>query len=182
MARWIGFCAALAFAPLVAAEIAPLPIDLAASRLEFVAQQAGLEFRGHFETFDAEIRFDADALADSSVRVTIDVGSVRTGDGERDEILTGAGWFETAVFPTARFEARAFVPAGDGYVANGELTIRDVTRPVRVEFRVADGRLAARAILDRLDFGLGTGDWADPDWIGHEVVVDAVLIVEADAR
>lgn len=157
-----------------------MAVDVEASRLEFWAEQAGLEFRGRFESFDADVRFDAAALDESSVQVTVDVGSVRTADGERDEILTGAGWFEATTFPVARFAADAFAPAGDGFVADGELTIRDTTRPVRVEFQLADGRLTARAILDRLDFGLGQGDWADPDWIGHEVVVEAVLIVQAD--
>ena len=33
-------------------------------------------------------------------------------------------------------------------------------------------RLRAQVTLDRLSFGLGTGEWAEADWVGHSVVVD----------
>jgi polyisoprenoid-binding protein YceI len=161
--------------PVIEAEPEAWQIDYGASRLEFVAEQAGEEFRGRFGRFEADVAFDPADLEASAVIVRVDTGSVATGDDERDGILRGDGWFESARFAQARFEVERFEARDGGFRAHGALTIRDQSVPVVFDFDLTPAGLRGTAVLDRLAFGLGTGEWADPEWIGLSVRVEAVL-------
>ncbi len=79
-------------------------------------------------------------------------------------------------WPAARFETLAFKATGNGsYEATGRLTLRNVTRDVRLPFTFkpsADGRtavLAGGTTVQRLDYGVGQGEWQDTQWVGNEV-------------
>jgi len=54
-----------------------------------------------------------------------------------------------------------------------------VSKPVTLEFTWSnDGKgatLTGETVLNRLDFKVGTGDWADPATITHEVEVKTTL-------
>jgi polyisoprenoid-binding protein YceI len=171
---------ALLYCGAAAAEPARWTIDYAASRIEFTAEQAQAPFKGEFKTFEADVRFDPAALAQSSADVQVDTASVATSDKERDGILKGTGWFESEQFPKARFTAKEFVKTKDGYEAHGELAIRSAKAPVVLRFSWSDagGRveLHGEADLDRFAFQLGLGDWADTKWIGKTVHVVVTLV------
>ena len=176
------FCVLLALtgAISVAAEPGRWTIDYTASRIGFTAEQAQAKFDGAFKKFDADVRFDPNALADSRAEVVIDTASVATSDKERDGILNGEGWFETKAYPQARFSAKTFVRAGDGFEARGDLCIRKKTVPVVFHFTLTEngGRteLHGSADLDRFAFDLGLGDWADTKWIGQHVQIAVTLV------
>jgi polyisoprenoid-binding protein YceI len=180
MNRFVIFAVAWLASAAVAAEPARWTIDYAASKLAFTAEQAEAQFDGSFGKFDADVRFDPAALADSRAEVAIDTASVGTANKDRDGILRGDGWFESPKYPNARFAAKEFVKTGDGFEAHGELTIRAVTVPVKFDFTVAQTgnrvELNGKAELDRLAFGLGTGEWADPKAIGTKVTVVVKLV------
>ena len=154
----------------------------AASRLTFVATQAGAGFTGRFEQFTADIRFAPDALDSSRFDVRIDPGSVDTDDAERDQIIRGPDLFAVDRYPQARYVADRFTAAGDGFVASGELTLRGQTRAVPIRFtfeRTADGaRLRGSARVERLAFGVGQGEWRDTEWVGNAVEIRFDLLLE----
>jgi len=172
---WLAFSAA-AFA----AEPARWTIDYGASKLGFTAEQAEARFDGSFGKFDADVRFDPSALGDSRAEVSIDTASVATANSDRDSVLRGDGWFESPKFPNARFVAKEFAKTNDGFEARGDLTIRTTSVPVKFVFTVAQTgnrvELNGTAELDRLAFGLGTGEWADPKAIGTKVTVVVKLV------
>lgn len=176
----LAFVLALIVSLPVAAEPGRWNIDYGASRIVFTAEQAEAPFEGAFKTFEANVQFDADALAGSSAEVSIDTGSVATADKERDGILKGPGWFESEQYPRAKFTAKEFVKTKDGYEARGELTIRTVSVPVTFRFTETETagkiELHGEADLDRFAFNLGLGDWADTKWIGKSVHVAVTLV------
>jgi len=180
MIRWVCLMLACLALPTFAAEPARWTIDYTASKLAFAAEQAEAKFDGSFGKFDADVRFDPAALADSHAEVSVDTASVATANKDRDGILRGDGWFESPKFPNARFVAKEFTKTDDGFEAHGELTIRTVTVPVKFVFTVAQTgnrvELNGEADLDRLAFGLGTGEWADPKAIGTKVTVIVKLV------
>ena len=180
MMKALSVLVALICCASAAAEPNRWTIDYGASRIGFTAEQAQASFEGAFATFDAEVRFDPEALTESRVRVSIDTASIATANKERDDILKGTGWFESDTFKAAEFAAHEFVRAADGFEARGELRIRTVTAPVVVRFTMTetDGRLELHgtADLDRFTFGLGLGDWADTKWVGQTVHVVVTLI------
>jgi polyisoprenoid-binding protein YceI len=176
----VALCAAgvaLADAPAVTAA-QHWTTDSAHSQLTFSAVQAGAHFEGRFATFDPQIDFDAANLAASHFVVTVATGSADTRDKERDETLRGKDFFAVTKWPQARFETTGFTSSGNGrFEAQGKLTIRDVTRPVRLPFTfvaAGDGRTARMSggtTIQRLDFGVGQGEWTDTSWVGNAVEI-----------
>ena len=47
------------------AKLAPWIIDYEKSKVSFIAEQAGAEFKGHWDHWDAEVRFDPAVLSES---------------------------------------------------------------------------------------------------------------------
>jgi polyisoprenoid-binding protein YceI len=150
------------------------------SSLGFTATQAGAKFDGRFDKFSADIRFDPADLAGSRFDVRIDMTSVNTQDAERDDTLRGADLFNVAKSPAAQYVAEQFTDKGTGkFSATGQLTLRNVTRPVPIEFsfeKNADGAwLKGTASIRRLDFGVGQGEWKDTDTVGNDVQIHFAL-------
>lgn len=146
------------------------------SQLTFVATQAGAKFEGRFEKFEADIAFDPQSLAGARFDVRVDLRSVNTQDSERDSIIKGPDMFDVARWPTARYVADNFTAKGGGkFSAEGKLTLRDVTRVVPIEFTFEKENggawLKGSATLNRLDFGVGQGEWKDTESVGNEVAV-----------
>lgn len=116
---------------------------------------------GRFARWQADIRFDADALENSAVAVTIQTGSASNGIPAHDNAMREPGWFDSAAQPTAAFRATEFRRRGDGYEARGALTIKGRARNVTLPFTlVIDGNTAVMngtITLDRADFNLGDG-------------------------
>ncbi|MBS0580221.1 MAG: YceI family protein [Proteobacteria bacterium] len=165
-------------APAADAPGAAYVLDPAKSSLEFSFTQAGARNNGRFTRFPVSFVFSPEA-ASGRLEVTIEVGSLDTGDKDRDDTLRGADLFAVAKYPKAQFLATQFTRTAAGYEAIGKLTIRDVTRDARVPFtfRTANegganvAYMAGKTGLKRLDFGVGQGDWKDTGQVGNEVGV-----------
>ena len=153
------------------------------SQLTFVGTQAGAPLEGKFEKFTADVKFDPKDLATSRVEVEIDMTSVNTRDGERDSALKGADLFSVKQFPSAQFIAEKFTDKGKGqYTATGKLTIRNVTKNVPIEFtfepKGTDAWLKGSTAIERLEFGVGQGDWKDTETVANEVKVKFALLLK----
>ena len=146
------------------------------SSLEFATAWGGQAIAGRFQRWTATILFSPEALDRSKVTVSIDLGSVDTGDAQRDEALKGPDWFDTGQAMKAVFTAQRFEAKGDGrYVAHGRLDLRGVKRPMDLPFtlRITGAKADAegQASLDRTAFGVGQGEFAATDQIPGAVDV-----------
>lgn len=154
----------------------------AESSLRFAGSAQGEAFDGAFKTFDAKIAFDPAQLAGSRFDVTVDLASADTQNEERDGTLKDADFFDVAKTPKATYVADRFVAKGTGFEAQGTLTLRGVAKPVTLEFTwtpsAGGATLEGRATLDRTAFGVGGGDWTDPEMIAHEVEVTTKLVLQ----
>lgn len=157
------------------------------SSLTFSATQVGQTITGEFKSFAADIRFDPADLASAHVVATIDMGSVDTGDGQRNAALPTADWFNSETFPRATFEAKDFtaIESGD-YEARGKLTIRGIERNVVLPFSLkieGDQAIMQGALtLVRTEFGVGQGQWQSGQWVGLEVRVSVDLTATRSAE
>jgi polyisoprenoid-binding protein YceI len=151
----------------------------APSTLTFEGAAQGESFTGAFKQFSARIEFDADNLATTRFEVDIDLGSADSQNAERDELLREEAFFDVGNQPTARFIAVGAEPDGEGYLARGTLNLKGHSRAVNFRFRLSpdgDGaQLVGEAVLDRTDFGVGSGDWEDAETIEHRVTVRTTL-------
>jgi cytochrome b561/polyisoprenoid-binding protein YceI len=160
-----------------ASELPVWEIDYASSYIRFFGNQAGAEFEGVWKSWRADLQFAADDLDSSRFNVTVDTASGATQDADRDSTLTDPEWFDTTNFPEAYFRASRFSELEDGsFVANGQLTIKGSPAPASLRFSVkknGDSRvLTGTAQLNRLEYGVGTGEWEDTEWIDANVRVE----------
>lgn len=162
--------------PLASSDLPVWQIDYGTSYVRFIGDQAGAEFDGVWETWNANLQFSADDFAASAFDVTVDTASGNTQDTDRDDTLTDPEWFDSINFPEAYFRASEFSASEGGYVATGQLIIKGLASPAQLLFTVAaDGDkrvLTGTAQLDRLELGVGTGEWEDTEWVGKDVRVE----------
>lgn len=111
-------------------------IDPAHSRLGFAARHAMVAtVRGDFAEFSGTAHVDPENPASSYVELTIGAASIRTGNDQRDEHLRSPDFLDVENYKTLTFRSTEVEVANDEtYLVKGDLTIRDVTRPVTVEF------------------------------------------------
>jgi polyisoprenoid-binding protein YceI len=169
----------------VAAEpAAPIPEPIAwkvapQSTLSFDTAWSGQPIRGRFDRWTADVAFSPETLDRSHVRVTVDVASAGTGDGERDASLKSGDWLDADTHPKAVFTASRFEKTGaETYVAHGSLELRGVRRRVDLPFRLRTlgdtAHVTGRTTIQRSDFGVGRGEWTATDQIpaAVSIVVD----------
>ena len=135
------------------------------SRVGFVARHLMVaKVRGQFETAEATVVVAENPLQ-SSVTALIQTASVSTSVADRDNHLRSGDFFESEKYPTMEFRSTGLRSWGGGeFVLDGELTIKDVTKPVmlKVEFEGATvspyGQdvfgFSATTEIDREDWGL----------------------------
>ena len=139
-------------------------VDPGHADVGFVGRHFGLtKVRGRFTGIEGTIVV-ADDVTSSSIEVVIDMASVSSGDSSRDDHLRSADFFDVAAHPTGVFRSTAITADGSRGSVDGELTLKNVTRPVSlgVEFlgRVGDPWGGERAVfsasttIDREDWGL----------------------------
>lgn len=144
----------------------PWKVDPNLSTVEFLVKHLQVTtVRGRFTEFEGMLHMDEENPQESQVAGSIDVASVKTGIGLRDASVRGGGFFNAKQHPQMSFRSTKIGPfEGDRFDVHGELTIRDVTRPVVFEvvdkgdLPAVDGRrrhaFDATLVLSREEFNL----------------------------
>ena len=108
-------------------------VDPGHAEVGFVGRHFGLtKVRGRFTGVDATVVI-ADEITASTVEVVIDMASVSSGDQSRDDHLRSADMFDVDRHPQATFRSTGIGTDGSSGSISGELTIKDVTRPVALD-------------------------------------------------
>jgi polyisoprenoid-binding protein YceI len=149
--------------------------------------------KGRFRELEATMHIDEGAIESSSVTASIDVASIDTNLADRDSHLRSDDFFNAEQYPKITFRStRVEKVGGEKYVVHGDLTIRDVTKPVvldtEFEGQVDDpwgnrrAAFTATTVISRKDFNVR---WNQALETGGAVVSDNVKItlhVEAVAQ
>jgi polyisoprenoid-binding protein YceI len=144
--------------------------------------------RGKFEKFTGTITTAANPL-DSSAEAEIDLASISTGNDQRDGHLRSNDFFDAENHVKMTFRSTGIRPDGEDFVVDGELTIRGITKPIRLNVELGGigpdpwgGTrlgLTATGVINRHDFGVS---WNAAIEGGGVVVADKVTItIEAEA-
>ncbi|GAB3285246.1 YceI family protein [Parasphingorhabdus pacifica] len=141
-------------------------LDPTHTRIGFVARHAMVtKVRGMFAEFDGTIHIDGDAPGKSSAGVTIRVGSVDTGNADRDGHLRTNDFLQVDDHPTITFASTGIEQTGDdSFDLTGDLTIKGVTQPITIPFTYegaaqdpfGNDRIGfeGSAVINRKDFGI----------------------------
>jgi len=113
-------------------------VDAAHTRIGFAVKHAMVTtVRGAFKEFEGTAKLDPANPGASSVEIRIKVASVDTGSEQRDGHLRTADFFEAEKYPEMTFVSTAVQQVDDDtFAVTGDLTIKDVTRPVTIDFTV----------------------------------------------
>ncbi|WHM38044.1 YceI family protein [Streptomyces sp. BPTC-684] len=161
-------------------------IDPIHSEIAFSVRHLGIaNVRGRFDEFAGEIVLAENPL-ESSVNATIKIASVSTAHEQRDAHIRSEEFLHAEEFPEMTFRSTGIRPGGgDGFLADGELTVRGVTQPVTLDLELNgfskgyEGRAAAgfsaTTQISRKAFGVhgGPGGAALGDTIKITLEVEA---------
>lgn len=187
MKRFIGLIVAVALMVPFYAQAATYTLDPAHTSIGFRVKHLMItNVKGAFEKFQGTLVLDEKDITKSKLSATIDIASINTNIGKRDDHLRSADFFDAAKYPTMTFESTKIEKAGaDKLKVTGNLTIRGVTKPVVLnveglnqEIKSPQGVLkrgaSATGTINRQDFGVSWNKKLDA---GGVVVADEVHII-----
>jgi len=140
---------------------------------------------GYFRKFDLSVETGSEDFSEvKTVDFSADIDSIDTNNEQRDAHLKSGDFFSSEEHPTLSFRGTSYETDGDEGVLKGELSIRDVTQPIKlnVEFGgiVVDGYGQTKAgftvngKISRKAFGLS---WNAVTEAGNVVVSDDIKIL-----
>src|SRR6201990_1217285 len=91
--------------------------------------------RGKFEKVEGTFVTGPTPL-ESSVNATIDAASITTSQGDRDNHVRSEDFLHVEKHPHITFQSPGVRQDGGDYLLEGNLTIRDVTRPVTLTLEI----------------------------------------------
>ena len=105
------------------------------SQLGFTVTHLGIaDVSGTFNNFDVTVISSKKNFSDAVFELTAEVGSIDTRVEQRNNHLKSADFFEVEKYPAMTFKSTSIEKAGkDKYKLSGNLTIRDITKPVTMD-------------------------------------------------
>lgn len=168
----------------------PWMIDASHTRANFTVRHMMISnVNGFFDKVSGSVDFNEAEPAKSSVNVQIDAASLETRDERRDGHLKSPDFLDVATYPHISFKStHVDVTGANTGRVTGDLTIRDVTKPVvlEVEFNgkakspwgSTSAGFTATTKINRKDWGL---NWNVALETGGVLVGDEVKIsIEAE--
>lgn len=167
-------------------------IDPAHSRIGFSAKHAMVtNVRGAFNDVTGNLHVDFDDPDRSTAEIVLQVASIDTRNAQRDEHLRSADFFDVEQWPEIVFRSNRIEEVADNaLVVSGDLTIRDVTKPITIPIEFTGAHTDATGALragfegtrrvDRREFGLewnvalDTGGWLVSEKITLEFELSAI--------
>lgn len=166
-------------------------IDPSHTKPRFNVRHFGItEVDGYFKSYTGTVTALKDDFSDLEVNVTVQTDSIDTNDAQRDAHLKAEDFFNAEKFPEMRFSSTKLevTELDNEYKLHGDLTIRDITRPVVFDLEFAGivpqdpfGNTKAGFFLtghiNRRDYGLsfnvllGTGNLAVSDKVNISIPV-----------
>jgi polyisoprenoid-binding protein YceI len=169
-------------------------IDRAQSEAKFEISYLSSTVAGRLKDISGTINLDWVNPSASSVRFTIKVSSVETGSSELDQLLRSPNFLNTKKFSQITFQSTEIKSTAQTnlYQVVGDLTLRGVTRPVRLWVNVGGAVRAerdtpravflARTTLNRRDYGLNWSTIVDQGVLvgdNLKVIVNLVALKRA---
>ncbi|HEY1061322.1 MAG TPA: YceI family protein [Daejeonella sp.] len=87
---------------------------------------------GTFKSFAGSMESENEDFQDAAIEFTLDVDSIDTNQEQRDGHLKSADFFDAEQFPKILFKSTSFKKVGDDYELSGDLTVKNVSKPVKL--------------------------------------------------
>lgn len=140
-------------------------LDPTHSELEFKVKHLMITtVTGSFTDLTASLVTESEDFNNAQVSFEAKIASINTNNTDRDNHLKSGDFFDAETYPTMKFESASFTKDGDDYALNGDLTLKGITKPVKL--KVEFGGIATdpwgntkagfnlSGKINRADFGL----------------------------
>lgn len=159
-------------------------IDAAKSQLGFTYKQMGVNMDGSFSRFAAKLKFDPAKPEAATASFDVQVASVDAGSADANKELAGKDWFDGVRYPLAQFVSTRIAPlGGNRYQVSGRLSIKgrshEVSAPVTFSPNGNSAVLEGSFTIQRSDFAIGEGSWADVSIVANPIQIRFKLLAEA---
>jgi polyisoprenoid-binding protein YceI len=118
---------------------------------------------GKFDKWDASLTFASPEESSGVLTITIQAGSVDTGNSMKNNKLKSKDFFDVEQNPVITFKSTKFVPTGpDTYEVDGDFTIRGVSNPEKLKLIISgkgtgSGEIKGNMVFNRKDYGMDKG-------------------------
>ncbi len=164
-------------------------IDPVHTHIQFSARHMMIsKVRGEFERFSGTVNLDEEHPERTSVFMQIEAASINTRNVDRDNHLKSPDFLNAAQYPYLTFQSTRVERTGE-HTARlyGDLTIRDVTRPVVLEvafvgkakspWGTVSAGFSGQTTINRKEWGLTWNQALETGGVlvGDEIAVDVEL-------
>jgi polyisoprenoid-binding protein YceI len=159
-------------------------LDKAHTNIEFnVTHLVISEVNGNFREFDGTVISSSEDFEGAEVQFTANVATIDTDNEKRDNHLKSDDFFNAENYPQLKFSGN-MVKNGEKYLLKGEMTIRDITKPIQFDVKY-NGKITdpwgnekagfkIMGVINRFEYGL---KWNTMMEAGGAVVGEDVEIV-----
>lgn len=169
----------LALAPAAIAEPISYAIDTANSRIGFEYQFGKDPVKGNFPDYSASLSLDFDAVKNSKIAVQLKTQTATAGFAFGTQAMRGAKVLDAKNHPEIRFQSTRVTGGGNTAEIFGDITVRGVTKPMKLTAQLfrPQGTAASQrdrlilrlnGTLDRNDFGAG----GFPEYVGDDLKIE----------
>jgi len=136
------------------------PQTVTKSSVTFHIKNLGITVDGTLAGFKGTVNFDPANLPTSTIEASVDVNTIDTDNGTRNDHLKTDSYFDVAKYPAITIKSVSFKhKSGNNYSGTFNLTIKNVTKTVEVPFTYTEtGNTMAykgNFQVERSDYGLG---------------------------
>lgn len=115
--------------------------------------------KGTLSGLIATIDFDHKNPSASKIEATVDFKTLNSGNKQKDDHLKAADLFDAEKYPKIKFSSTSIKAISEGFMATGNLTIKDSTKTIEIPFTYteeANGSavLKGRMTIHSSDFGV----------------------------
>lgn len=174
----------------VRAETHSWDIDKEHSGLYFAVKHVFVPVKGHFTEYEGTIEFSADNAAAGVFNFDVSVDSVFTGIAKRDKHLLSPDFFEAKKYPLITFRSSSVTQDGDStLLVKGTLTMKETGREITLPLSYLGSKphplmkgtviagFEGGITINRLDYGVGNGKFADMGVVDKDVRITIALEV-----
>ena len=161
------------------------PVQTEGGQVRFAVDQDKAPFTGNFNRYGGQVCFHDGVV--SHIDAWLEPASVDTGLPEVDDALRGPLFFESDCYPRITFVSNEIRPqeVEGSWIVVGTVTVKDQDYVLEVPFTLRQDESARRVRgeidVERLRYGIGTGEWSNTEWLGGMVTLHYDVRLGSDA-
>ena len=147
--------------------LAFMPIDRFEITDAFSLTFKSADLSGSFKKMEGTIDFNEQNLAKSKFNLSIDISTIKTGNGMRDKKAQTEEWFSAKEYPNIKFVSTTVEKEGDLYKITGDLTVKGISKVYVIKAKKSGSgnaiSFSGTINVNRMDFKIGKKSDIVPD-------------------